>query len=722
MNKQIDLAKERQALQDKELELTKESDEYSKYKPKGKQERAARRQIYERFYDMRDDEARAEAEEDWEMADKEYVMPYPTVASDDWQAHLHLPDAWAAIQAQAMETIERKARPKPIPTESSDEPIAELSDDLMNYNMDTTGFDYQYYLAKLSASIRGTSFLMDYWRTEKRIVKDPTDVDENGEIVYKDKEIIDFDDDYTEWVPNEFIFVDEKADHIDNANDMFKRELININDFHRIYDNKPGFENAKYVVQGADTTTKSYFDMPPDADDVDVEVLHYYNRAIDAYWVAANNVVIHMGPLPTKHKELPLAVQYQYRIPGRFWGVGIPRVVHYLSEERKSIRNMNMDRQKLGLNKSFLHNNAFDLDDEDLITGPSRLISLDTNGQPLSQAIQPIEYGDVPQSYFKTEDILLEDIRRAHGIDDRIQGVNVGGTATEAALLKESSVKRINMISIASEMDTILRLGRIKWSNIQFFYPIPRIQAITTPNEGESGTKYKTITTNGRKYSIIKDKEGKSKLSMEEVKGKSAFKIDKQMAKYLQGSFDIIIDSDIHVPLSRAIHQAQVTQTLSLLLSNPYTAGALDPNKAASRAWKAIDEDPDKWLAQKSDTNEMRMLANRENAVMMAGEPLSPTEGANEEHTLVHLNFTQTVAFQELPEHIQQIIGEHIIGENEANPNTGPTQMPSMGGGAAPGGGSVSPGTQQPGPQLSANTSQPQPQVADLQGANFAQE
>jgi hypothetical protein len=69
--------------------------------------------------------------------------------------------------------------------------------------------------------------------------------------------------------------------------------------------------------------------------------------------------------------------------PGRFWGLGIPKVIHYLSEERKSIRNLNMDRQKMQLNKMFLHNNAFDIDDEELVTRPHGLISVDTNGQPV---------------------------------------------------------------------------------------------------------------------------------------------------------------------------------------------------------------------------------------------------------------------------------------------------------------------------------------------------
>jgi hypothetical protein len=134
---------------------------------------------------------------------------------------------------------------------------------------------------------------------------------------------------------------------------MFRREIINIDEFHRIYGNKPGFYDTEYVVAGGDTSTRSFFQLPRDVKAQDVEVLHYYNRSIDAYWVVANNIAVYDGPLPTKHKELPIAVQYQYRVPGRFWGMGIPKVVHMLSEERKAIRRLNLDRQKLNITGAF---------------------------------------------------------------------------------------------------------------------------------------------------------------------------------------------------------------------------------------------------------------------------------------------------------------------------------------------------------------------------------
>lgn len=713
-------------LRNEELSLNLKADSKAgRYKP-NKKMRAIRRQAYERYYDMRDDDARKLAEEDWEMADKEYRMYFPELddsnfnIDDDQRSNLHLPDAFAAIQAHNQETIDRKSRPALEGTEESDEPMQDFCNDVMTYNMNTTGFDYQWYLGKLNAGIRGTSFFYDYYRLEKREIMDPTGVDEDGNLTYTPREVVDFDDDYTEWIENEYVYIDEKARHIDFAIDGVRREILNIREFRRIYMNMPGFKDVDRVTQGGDTTTRSVFKLPKDINEEDVEVLHYYNRAIDAYWVVANNVVIRDTPLPTKHKELPFAVLYHYQVPGRFWGVGIPKIIHYLSEERRSIRNLNMDRQHLNINKMFLHNNMYDIDDEDLVSRPNGLISVDTNGQSIRDAIVPLEFGDVPASYFRTEEILLEDIRRAHGIDDRIQGVNMGGTATEAAILKESALKRVNMISTIAEMDTILRIGRLKWSNIQFFYPAGRMEKISIDNREKSKQVHKKITVQGRKYSVVND-EGRMRLKMDEVKGASTFALDKKFAKYLQGNFDITVSASVYAPPSKAIQQSKVLETFTAVMSNPQTAGSLDPTKAVRRLLKVNDEDPDNWMRSDNvhDEREMEMLAEAENMVMAAGQPLAPTKGATEAHTLGHLIFTRTSDFEKLPDEIQAIIMEHVMGEHENNPNTGSAAdlMAQFGlGEAAPGEGEapIPPNPVGVNPMgLAADTQNKQIQVAD---------
>lgn len=689
---------------------SKESESYElKLK---KRERQVRKFVYERYYEMRDDPRRREAEEDWEMADKEFRQYVPEIDPDDWRSYLNLPDAFSAIQTQMQETIERKSRPILAAVEESDEPIADFSTAVMNYNMNCTGYDYQYFLAKLAAAIRGTSFLMDYWRKDVRVVKDPK-LGDDGEITYQDREVVDYDDDYTEWVPNEYIYVDEKAKHIDEAVDTARREILNIDEFHRIYDNKVGFKNGEYVVMGGETTTRSFFQMPKDMTEHDVEVLHYYNRSIDAYWVVANNVPIRMDPIPYKHKELPLGVVYQYRIPGFFWGMGVPKVIFYLTEERKALRRLNLDRQKLNIAGAFLHNNSFDIDDEDMTLAPGRFISVDTQGQPINNALQRVDFGDVSASYFRTEEILLEDMRRGHGVDDRIVVSNQATTATQAAIVKESALKRLNMLSTLDEMDNVRRIGKLKWSNIQFFYPVPVMERITENNEERDKKVQRRITVEGKKFSIVEG-DGGPQLKMEEVRGKSALRLDNKFGKYLQKNYDIEVSAEAYTPPSKAIQQTKAQELFSLFLSNPATLAKMEINGAMNEMLRLNNMNADKWLRpEAAPVHEMEMLADAENMIMAAGQPLAPTEGATEEHTMVHLNYTKTAEFQELSDEIQAIISDHIMGETQGNPAT--AGLAGAGGGLG-----GPPGAPGPSTGFAPNTTEPQAQVADLQPTNFA--
>lgn len=717
-------------LQNNAALLDPEPDKNDRYKP-NKRRRAIRRQVYERFYDLRDDPNRQEAEQQWELADKEFGMYFDPPDPDGWQADLHLPDAFAAIQTQEQERIERKSRPMLDATEESDEPLAELANAVMTYNMDTTGFDYQYYLGKLSAASRGTAFYWDRWRTDKRTVKDPVSLNKDGTIKYQSKEIIDFDDDYMEWLPNEFCYVDEKADHIDKANDWIRREVLNIQDFYRVYGSKPGFFDTEFVKAGGDTSNRSFFRLPKDITEQDVEILHYENRAVDAYWVVANNITICDEPLQTKHKELSISVGYQYKIPGRFYGVGIPKVIHYLSEERRSLRNLNMDRQKIIIGGAFLHNNAFDLDDEDEVLYPGKIISVDTNGQAIGNALQQVNMGDVSGSYFKSEEILLEDIRRADGIDDRI-AVNTGSTATQAAIVKESTLKRINLISITNEMDTLIRIGKLKWSNLQWMSPIPRIERIVEEGQEREKPEYRKIVVKGKKFEIQND-GGKSSLKMDDVRGKSAFLLDKKMAKFLQGSFDITMDSEAFTQISKAIEQTKKSEAFSLMLSNPATLAVMDINGSSADYLKVNNINPDVWLKNPNGgKRDMMMLAEAENEVMFAGQPLSGTDGATEDHTMIHLlrakYLDKDPEFLAMTPEMQGVVRQnfqaHIFEEHDNNPATGKIAdlMGTYGLGkeqlAASQG--IVPGMTSPFGVGAGQTTQPQAQVADLQPTNFA--
>lgn len=656
------------------------------YRP-GKKERKTRAFVWARYQAMKDDPNRKDAECDWDVADKQFRQYQPPKEPDDWRANFILPDAFAAIQADAQEKIERKSRPLLKGHDDDDSAEADYNNSIMTWNMNRTGFDYQFFLAKYSAGIRGTSFIMDYWRHDERQVMDPVDVDEDGNLKYKKKTIVDFDDDYSEWVENEEIFLDPAGDHIDKKRDMIRREILDIDEFNRIYGARSDFKNCELVRPGGDLTRSAFFRQESDIDDREVEILHYFNRSLDRYDVLANNVMVRMGYLPTKHKELPVTPIYHYKVPGNFWGMGIPKVIQAMTEERTAIRQLRMDRVKMQTNKMFLVDDRVDIDEEDAVVRPHGFIEINTGGVPLSQVIQPLEYSDIPASSYKEEDTILEDIRRATGIDDRIQGVSVGGTATEAALLKESSLKRVNMIAMLAEMDSLIRIGRLKWSNIQFFYPEPLIEKITQSDEDKEKKTYRRISVDGQKFEIQEDADGKKSLKVNSIDGTSSFKLDPAHARFMEGDYDTVVDSEAYTPVSKPIKQAKITELLTLVSQNPLWMAQLEPQNSMKRTFQIFEENPKTWMKNSGQTTaDQQQKAEWENTVMAQGQMLDPTEGATEEHTLIHLYYTETKAFENAPDAVKMIFTRHIQGEHDANPATGNfAQAAAAAGGGATG-------------------------------------
>lgn len=649
------------------------------YKP-NKQQREVRRTVYERFQTMRDDPIRKEEEEWWDKADKAYAQWMPGREDDDWRSHLVLPDAFAAIQSNAQESIERRSRPTLESVEASDLAREQFCNDIMKYSMDRTQFDYENYRAKLVASIRGTAFVMERYRYETRKVKDPDSIDDQGNIVYKEQEIVDYDDTVTEYCENDTIFIDPSATHESKARDMIEREILDIKEFKRLYGNKPGFINQKYVQASGDLTENTqFFKKAQDMTDKDVEILHYTNRATDEYNVVANNVVVRADAIPYKHKELSVSVYRHYLIPGRMYGLGIPRVIYSLSEERSSLRRLNLDRQNLNMNKVFLANDLVDIDEEDARSRPNGIIQVNTNGMNINQVIQPLEFGDISPSYYRTEEMLLEDIRRAHGIDDRIQGVQTGGTATEAAILKETAQKRINMVAVQAEMDTLIRIGRLKWSNIQFFYPAARIERVTQDNDDAEKKVYRSIKVAGKQY-VVREENGGYVLDTSEIEGTSGFVLNPAMARFMEGDYDVTMDASAAPVLSKPLQQAKITEMFGLIALNPMLMNVIEPEKAVRRYLQINDEDPKMWMRGKGLTSDQwKRLAIQENNVMATGIPLVPTEGATEDHTSEHLHFMDTAAYHALPVPVQQNILQHVLGEDSNRGGVGAQMAQSMG-------------------------------------------
>ena len=658
------------------------------YKPRNKRERSVRRQMIDRFRTMRDDYLRKEFLKDREYAQKDYRMWTPERDIDDYRANIALPDSLAIVQSYLQETINLQMRPMIEGVEYSDGDRASLSNIVLNHSMDRTDFDRTIMEGMNTKAIEGMAVYLEEWHLEVQTVKDLTSVSAEGELKYKEREIIRKDDSYTRLVSIDDCFIDPAAEFDYEAIDFFYREVLSHEEFMRIYGDKPGFKNQSKVIPakhfmneaGADQVNTSFFDVAEDIDRDEVEVLHYHNKEDDLYGALANSVVIRDDPLPTKHKELPFSLDTLIRIPGTMYGMGIPHIIRSTKEVRQGGLNMVVDRGTLHYSKMFLVNDLFDIDEEEATPRPNGFIHVNANGLPLNQAIQPLEYGDTPVSYYRLDDLMTQSERRATGIDENSQGVPQGGTATQAALLDEATQKRVGLYNQMSMISAIKRIGRLKYSNINFFYKQPRISRLVVDNEEKAKTDYRKIRVHDQEVQLVENKnsggESTKSIKINPISGNSQFELNEAFSGFMEGDEDLVMTTTSGDTGSKAVKRSNFNEMMDRISANPLFVAHLDPQKTLKSYLKINDIDPRTMMRGDGMTDhEWANLADLENKMMAGSEDakpvaLAPTPDATEAHTLEHIRFTESEEFQNLPRAVQDSINAHILAEHAANPTT----------------------------------------------------
>lgn len=645
------------------------------YRPRTPKDRAERRETWDRIQSMKNNLLRKEAEKQWDLGMKMYRMWAPERDQRDWRADIVLPDAFSAVQSHLQETVNLRPRPIIQGVQAQDAPLEQFASTVFNFAMDNTEFDQETFKARQCAAICGTAFTREEYRYETRDVDMPKSF-KDGELTYEKKTIVDYDDVYTRHLDNWSVYPDPGAEDQKYAQDWAYREVISLSEFKHLYGNKAGYKDTDKVIAAGDVPKEvGFFQHADDIDADEVEIWHYENRLKDRYNVMANNVLIRSTPLPSTHKELSLDIWSFYPIPGQVYGMGIPYIIHTIVEERRSIRNLSLDRQKMHIAKMFIVNDLFDISEEDLTPRPHGLIRLNTNGLPLNQAIQPLEYGDVPGSSLRMDESLKEDERRAHGMDDR-PAIQQGGTATEAAIVKESAQARINLINTLSNWNTMVRLGRKKWANIQFYYQGKRMERVVEDNKTVDKEVYRTIKSKGLEFELKGSEEsGDIELVTSTVPGYKSFRMSPDFARFMDRNYDIIMDAESTPVISKAIKRAQVNEMFGQIIGNPLLARFLDLEGSLRRVVTVNDESPSDWMmGGNMSPEQQRMMAEQENELFVNMElsgkifALPGTPNATEAHNEVHLDFMQTQAYAALSEPVKAAFSRHVQEEIQKNP------------------------------------------------------
>lgn len=678
------------------------------------------RMVYDRKYQMEMSEDRQRFMRDidrWEKQWEGYRVPK---GADDWQSNHTVPLTLSVVETALSEIIKQNLKSYILPRGKEDVTRAKIMRWMLDYAEQVSNGEMFLYDAIHEILINGTVIGQELYRVDRRKIGEISLKGDKEVVTYKD--IVDYDDVDSEVVKHQDFFIDEFARSFTGsyaARDCIRRYIMNIDDFHAQYDDSPWdqFGDAKYVkAGGADIDYYEWF-KPPQGFDTSkqVEVLHYWNKPKDKWMIVANEVLIRDNPNPYKHKQLPFMRGVDIKRAHHFYAKGEPELLESVQDEINILRRMIIDRNHLDIDKMFLVSNKLGFSDEDMIARPHGLIPTDD-----TNATKAVEYGDIPRSVELSLKHLEDDATISTGINPRAQAMPTAGTATEAAILKESTLRRIETKIFLLKKEFLTRRDQLRVSNMLQFYTQPKLEKIVGEVESEKA-KAKLAELNTKGALVIQGNtpfekvnrqittpnvqltfDDKGKLVEEPIQGDGFFELKPDYyVPISRGGFNIKFNVSANIEISKALMQTKMLELYDRIMQTALQVpGSYDPVKLGDMVIEEYDKNPDDYKVDQQpqegqpNDQEQRLqaqiqLASFENQMIMKGQDVPATQYASPAHTQIHTEFMNSPTFQQIPDEDQKIatiFTKHVMGEIMAQEARGiqgvggmpGSQMPQM--------------------------------------------
>lgn len=647
---------------------------YAYYTPT-KLEKKMRDFVYDRKFAMESSKDRKDVEKEWRNGREQWEAMRRERSSDDWQSNHYVPLTTAVIETAMSEMIDQSPGPQILPRGSEDSPKASIMEHVFRYSWEISDSDLAEEDILHDALICGTGIGQEYYFKDIRKIQTKR---KNNSQQYEEEEMVDYDDVLLEPVKLEDFYIDENSRGFTGpyaARDCIRRYIMNMDDFKNFFKGETWdpFGNAKYVQPGGDTNYYEKYKPPQGIDhSKQVEVLWYYSvKPEDWMIILANDVVVVMGPNPYKHKQLPFARAVDVKRTHKFYGKGEPALLESIQDEMNTFRRMVIDRNHLDIDKMFYGSNRLNLSDEDTIARPHGFIPVGD-----AENIKAVEYGDIPRSVELSIKHLEDDSTIVTGINPRAQALPTTGTATEAAILKESTLKRLRLKVRRFEREFLVRIARLRVPNILQFYSQPKLEDITgEAAKADFQEEMKKLEAKGlvikQGKQVFKKKFKEMRLEGKEMTfspsdgsprmqdSAEPFSFFELMPEYFmpnKGGYDIKIVAGSTLPVSKALMDSKIKEVFDRLapiaLQIP---GSYDIKKLGDLIARMNDINPSDISVdapQQSD-QEARLqilvdLANQENKLIMQGQNVPPLEYSSPVHTAIHVQYMSSPDFQAL--------------------------------------------------------------------------
>lgn len=654
-----------------------------------------RKHSYRRLSIMKGARQENNQEERWKAWQRQYEAWRPPKGLD-WQSNIVPPFTTSVVESALSEQVDQNLMPVIGARTREDVPKATVLNFANKYIWDVGYGSVELYKAQKQQLILGTTFWQEYYLQQKQKVEVLTKFNpKTGKEEFEEVEMLDFDDCYGEAVNLWDLWWDPNARAVNvgphRAQDVIRRNIIHIDNFKNTFVGSrwDKFNLARFVKPGGDTNYYEFYKPSLGTDHgSQVEVLWHWIRQPDRLVITANDIPFFIGPKPYNHKRLPFARGVDLLNPWSIYGKGEPQLLESIQDELTTMRRMRLDRQKMDIYKMIFISNRETLSAQDLIPAPMKPVYVDE-----IENVKEFAHSDINPSAYREEVLLKEDGTRVTGVDDAAQSVGrQASTATESAILKEATLKRLRTKIWLTSRILLTGLLELRVPNIIQFYSVPKIRQIMGKDAIDKWNKIKQADMEGRllqqgtqffeqEFRTIKTKNKKlQKLQNGEIqildeRGDHFFMITPDVL-VPKKAFTYELSGQPTVPLSKPLLQQKVNELFaSPVMIAAMERGHIDVAKVADKMLEINDFDRDDFVSLEAkqqtpqeepliDPERMMAHAARENEVMIGGQQLPGTPFATSEHTLTHLEFMKSDPFKRKAD--AEIIGnfsEHIQWE-----------------------------------------------------------
>lgn len=640
----------------------------------------------------------------WDEAEMQLNGESGVVVDDeDERSNLFVPITHAIVDSINAEWIRQHTSGRVVPSEDpEDEPKATLVDIIRQFIEEKNNLALVDMDTNASLISYGNGIQRIYYKEGRRKIKVPVKVNPDGTTEYNEKIIEDFDDICIENIDPRMVFPDDgaKSPDFSDAKDVIYRRIMGYSEFETEFGHLP---NAKFVKRSGDTIKNDYYKKPKDIEDDDVELLIWENKSRDFHRYAANSILIDDKPNPYDHKDLTFAGAGDNRRLGQFWWKGEPELIKSLQAEINTHRNIRLDAQKMSTIKPVFASTSSRLEEEEIVVEPGKIYYF-TGTIPPTQMQMDNDFS----SSFREEDRMREDVAGATGVDQRLEALSGDVTATESAIKKEATLKRIAKKIYQKQLMLEKRRGWLIIQLIMQYYTVPKMEKVAgkekiaeyqnkngeakdghtiindeSEDAGVYKAKFRRIRANNMDIKVKSQKSPDGKVTGVEaiVREKKGYTFFDATPDLIRGKYDYKVIPDAEIPVTKAQEieislglydrlssnpvinspdgKLHMTQKDGSDVAMPMPKGLL---KLTEDILKKHGKNSEEFLPDETQTDPMLEQAMKESVAMAQGMEFGPTPLASPDHTLIHNKFMEQNVDDSMPE-IKDLFNQHINGE-----------------------------------------------------------